>query len=747
MGRARTIVRRSLLVGSAAIVGGVAFGVYVVRKPHENPMADTLAADEAAFNPWVKISGDGITLITPHADLGQGAVSMQAALIAEEMDLEWGQFETSFGTPDAAYYNTAMSDELVPFMSHDQGFAAEAMRGAMGAMMKVIGVMGTGGSTSVPDSFDKLRHAGAVARETLKLTAAQQHGVPVDGLKTQAGAVILPDGTPVPYTDLAREAAALDPVTDVTLRDPSEWRLLGKAMPRLDIPAKSTGAQVYGIDLHVEGMVHAAVKTNPRQGGGMTGYDASAAKTMRGVSKIIEIRDGVAVIADNTWRAIQAADAISFDWGPAPYPAEMAGHWDEVAASFTDERLDSTWRDEGDAAAALDGGTVFEAEYKAPYVAHQPLEPLNALVRVDEGSAEIWTAHQLPRFTQQKVAEVAGCEAEAVTFHNQYAGGSFGHRLELEHVTQCAEIAAQMPGVPVKLTYSREEDFAHDFPRQIGMARGAGTTKDGRVETLDLQIATVSSTASQSKRMGQPAPPGSDGQIVAGAWNMPYAIPNLRVRGYRVPELAPASSWRSVGASSAGFFADCFLDELIHEAGADPMEERLRLMNRPESRKVLEAVAVMSNWGAPLEAGQGRGVAFVDSFGVPCAEVVEVTATEKGIRLDRVFVAADVGRVVDPVNFDNHVKGAVVWGLGHAINSEITYSDGMAEQTNYNAHAAMRLYQCPEITVRGLELAEKVRGIGEPPVPPAAPALANAIFAATGQRIRAMPFDKFITFV
>ena len=269
---------------------------------------------------------------------------------------------------------------------------------------------------------------------------------------------------------------------------------------------------------------------------------------------------------------------------------------------------------------------------------------------------------------------------------------------------------------------------------------------NGQVETMDLQIATVSSSRSQFGRIGM-SMPGADTQIPAGAWNAPYALPNFRVRAYAVPELAPTSSWRSVGASTGGFFSECFLDELVHAAGADPMAERLRLCNHDVSRKVLEAVAEMSDWGSDLGAGRGRGVALVESFGVPVAEVIEVTNTDNGIRIDKVFVAADVGRIVDPVNFENHVQGAVVWGLGHAMNCEITYSDGMAEQSNYHAHEGMRLHQCPQIMVRGLENAEKIRGIGEPPVPPAAPALANAIFAATGQRIREMPFNKHVDFL
>jgi isoquinoline 1-oxidoreductase beta subunit len=747
MGRLRTIVRRTFLIGSTTVMGGVVFGAYLVARPDENPVKADLKPGDASFNPWVKITADQITLIVPHADKGQGVASSQAALIAEELDVDLDQVTLSFGRPSAAYYNTAFADEGVPFMSFDESQTARTMRGVVGGIVKIAGLQGTGGSTSMPDSFDKLRQAGAVARETLKLAASNRTGVAVADMKTERGQVILPDGATIAYTDLAAEAATLEPVQNVTLRDPSEWRLIGKPIERVDILAKSTGTLMYGIDVSVPKMVHASVRQNPRKGGAMNGFDASTAEGMRGVSGVVEVTNGVAAVANNTWRAIQAVNAVKVDWGEAPYPPEMDGHWKALSASFTDDHLDSEWRHDGDVDAGLDG-EVMTAEYRAPYVAHAPLEPLSAIVRVAEDgeSAEVWCGHQLQRFVQQMTAGVVGCDADAVTFHNQYIGGSFGHRLEFENIKLAAEVANQMRGTPVKLTFSREEDMLQDFPRQIAMSRSSGVVNEGKVETWDLGLAMPSVLGSQGARTGL-AVPGPDAQIAAGAWNMPYDIPNLRVRAYRTPELAPISSWRSVGASTQGFFAEGFLDEMIHAAGADPLEERLRLVNHPIHARVLEVAGELSNWGSDLGANRGRGIAMVESFGVPVAEVVEVTNTDRGIKIDKVYVVSDVGRVIDPVNFENLVQGGVIWGLGHAINAEITYSDGMAEQTNYHAHEGMRLYQAPEIIVRDLESAPKIRGIGEPPVPPAAPALANAIFAATGTRLREMPFNKFIDFV
>ena len=746
MSRVGTIARRTFLIGSAAVIGGVAFGYIAYQRPAKNPLLDDLSDGEAALTPYVKIDANGITLITPRADKGQGAYHMQATLIAEELDVELDQFNVDPGKPSKAYYNTAMAEEAVPFRPTDDSFMAETMRDVMDAPMKFLGLQVTGGSTSVPDSYEKLRIAGAVARETLKAAAAKKSGVNTTALKTEAGHVILPDGSKLSYVELAPIAATIDPVTKIKLRDPSQWRLIGKPMQRIDTVAKSTGTQKYGIDFEMEGMVHATVRLNPRQGGEMTGYDATAAEAMRGVHKVMSVKGGVAVVADNTWRAFMAAEAVDCDWGDAPYPAEMEGHWQALSDSFNDDQIDSKQRDDGDIDAGLAAGQIIEAEYRVPYLAHAPLEPINAVVKVTDTRVDIWTGTQIPRFVQASAATQTGVDAENVHVHVLMMGGSFGHRLEDEVVKQAIEVAMTMKGTPVKLTYRREEDMIHDFPRQIGMARAKGAVKDGQVDTYDLSIAQPSVISSQMGRQGISVP-GPDSQIIAGAWEQPMAIPNYRVTGYRAPELAPVSSWRSVGASVGGFFHESFLDELIHAAGADPMEERLRLCWHEPSRKVLEAVAEMSNWGSTLAANKGRGVAFVTSFGVATAEVVEVTNTPDGIRIDKVWVAAEVGRIVDPVNFDGLVKGGVVFGLGHAMNCEITYSDGMAEQENFDSFEGMRLRQCPEIFVRGLENGPKVRGIGEPPVPPAAPALANAIFAATGQRIREMPFSKHIEFV
>ncbi|MFV0360574.1 molybdopterin cofactor-binding domain-containing protein [Tropicimonas sp.] len=745
MSKVATFTRRAFLVGSVAVAGGIAFGTYLARRQLPNPLLDNLEPGSTALTPYVLIDANGVTLITPQADVGQGVTSVQAMLLAEELDVNLEDIRTDPGMPSAAYWNTALAVEAAAFVVPEDGILQDIVRTVAGSGMKIMGMQMTGGSSTVADAFVKLRAAGATARETLKAAAAKNTGIRVEDLGTDAGAVILPDGSRLSYVSLATDAAGIPPVQDVPLRDPSQWRYIGKPVKRIDMVAKCTGTLRYTIDLEIDGMVHAAILLNPAQGGGIAGFDAGEALKMRGVSAVLPVTGGVAVIADNTWRAFRAAGAIRAEWEKNAMPATMEGHWQVLSDSFSDERLDSRKRDDGDVEAALASGEIVEAEYRAPYLAHAPLEPLCAIVRVDDNAAEIWTGTQIPRFNQTNVARIAGIPAKNVRVHAQMVGGSFGHRLEDEVVKYATEIAVQMKGTPVKLTYSREDDMMHDFPRQIAMARMRGKVVDGRVDTMDLGIAMPSVVSSQMSRQGMGGL-GPDSEIVAGAWNAPFAIPNHRVTGYRARPLAPISSWRSVGASSNGFLANAALDELIHAAGADPLEERLRLCNDDLARGVLEAVRDMSDWSTPPGEGKGRGVALTNSFGVDCAEVIEVTATDRGITIDKVWVAAEVGTVVDPENFENLVQGGVIFGLAHAMNCEITYEGGIVRQTNFHAFEGMRIYQCPEITVRGLENGNRVRGIGEPPVPPAAPALAGAIFAATGIRLREMPFNKFVDF-
>ena len=749
MSRLRTITRRTLLIGSATIVGGVAFGTYLVKKPIPNPLLDDLNDGEAAITPYVKIDAQGITLITPRADKGQGAYAIQANLIAEELDIDPATATLTPGLPDAAYYNAAVLEEGTPFPAYDDSRTAETIRSFMAVPAKLFEVQLTGGSSTVPDQYVKLRTAGAVARETLKEAAAQRTGHARSDLKTQDGQVILPDGTSIKYTDLAAEAAQIDPITDVTLRDPNNWTRLGKTAPRLDMADKVTGAQKYGIDGAVEGMVYAAVRANPALGGEVDSFDASAAGSMRGVQNVIPIKHSVAVIADNTWRAWQAADAIEITWGSAPYAGSTEDVFDAIDAVINvEDHFDHQQRNEGDVDASLDGGEIIEATYRIPFLAHAPMEPMNAIVLVTDTECTVWTGTQIPIFVRDHAAEITGLDKDQIKVHVQAMGGSFGHKLEDTHVLQAVEIAVAMKGTPVKLTWSREEDMTHDYMRPGSIAKTRGAIKDGKVDSFDLSVGQSALIPDWFGRLTGMSIPGPDPSITQGSWDQPYEIPNYRVTGYRAPKMIPISSWRSVGASGNGFYHDTFLDELIHAAGADPLEERLRLCFHDDSRKVLEKVGELCNWnGSDIGKNRGRGIAYCMSFGVPVAIVTDVTNTDAGIKIDKVFAVTDSGPVLDPINYEAQVFGGIIWGMAHAMSCETTFENGAAQENNYHAFEGMRLYQVPDFEIAALTNASKIRGIGEPGVPPAAPSLGNAIFAATGKRIREMPFNKHIDFV
>ncbi|MEM8816925.1 MAG: molybdopterin cofactor-binding domain-containing protein [Pseudomonadota bacterium] len=740
------VSRRTFLIGSAAVAGGVAFGVYFVAKTPENPLLKELKPGEAAITPFVKITATEITFIVPRADVGQGIMSMQAHLIAEELDIDPTTVTLDPGQPHAAYVNAKIASNSLPFQPLDESFLPRTVRNLMETVAQLSGAQFTGGSSSVSDLHEKLRYAGAAARETLKAAAAKRFGVAAAELRTENGAVILPDGRQIAYTALAADAALLEPVTDVELRPAERWRTLGKAFQRTDIVAKSTGTQDYGIDVNLPGMLHATVRANPGRGAGLQRYDDTEARSLRGVHSVVELSDGLAVIADNTWRAFRAAAALDVEWLKPGYPATSEEMWRILEDAHADDNIDSRLRDEGDVEESLQDTDVITAEYRAPFLAHAALEPLSATVLVEADRVSVWTATQVPTAIRDAAAAMTGIAKDRITLHALPAGGSFGRRLDHDYVLQAIEIAMSVPQTPVKTSWSREEDMRRDFPRPLHMARARGAIADGRVFACDIDTISPSLSASWFGRVFI-VPPGPDTLIVWGAYDQPYAIPNYRVTGYRAPELVPIGSWRSPGACSNSFFHESFLSELIASAGADPLEERLRLIDDPISRRVLEAVGEMCDWnGADIGPGRGRGIAFAHSHHVPVAEVVDVSVTDNGIRIDEVWIAADCGTVFDPVNAEAQLTGAAVWGLGHAMNCELTYENHAPIQTNYHAFQGMRLYQTPRFHTRLLQQAPAVAGLGEPATAPAAPALADAIFAATGRRLRQMPFDRFVDF-
>ncbi|MEL6519268.1 MAG: molybdopterin cofactor-binding domain-containing protein, partial [Pseudomonadota bacterium] len=559
-------------------------------------------------------------------------------------------------------------------------------------------------------------------------------------LRTENSAVIAPDGTSLRYTALAEAVRDITP-PDVALRAKSDWKYLGKPMPRTDMVGKSTGTAPYATDVKLDGLKFATVRMNPKRAG-MVSYDDSAARDMAGVEAVIDLGDGIAVVASNTWLAIQAAEAVDIEWEPASYPADTEGLLAATRAAF-DLEPNSTTRDDGDVTAAIDG-TEITAEYLVPYLAHSTMEPMSATAHYTGDALEIWSGNQAPVIVRDKCAEACGLAPEAVTVHTTVMGGGFGRRSEADFSIQAAKIAKAMPNTPIRMTWSREEDMRHDFYRPAAMARFRGVVADGKAQLVDGQIAAQSVTHSSSMRLMGQVPPGPDRGHVEGAADQPYAIPNYRVTGHLAELSVPLGFWRSVGNSHNGFFFDTFIDEMAHAAGADPLQFRLDMARAEHapSAAVIEAVAEMSNWGSATAANIGRGIGFTYSFGTPTAEVVEVEDTGHGIKINKCWIACDVGTALDPSIIEAQMTSGAIYGFSAAMQGEVTFFDGEVEQYNFYDYDAMRMHNVPAFEVRILETNPHMGGVGEPGTPPAASALGNALFALTGTRARELPLIK-----
>ena len=754
MSKIGTITRRTFLVASAAIAGGVVFGTYKYKQALPNPLLNSDGAGEpdfASLNPYVKIDQDGVTVITPRAEMGQGIHSTLAMMVAEEMDLDWKTIKTEHGPASNTYYVGIMLEALAGHQ-YDHGTMATQIRSLSHIPAKFLGLQITGGSQSTADGFIKMRSAGASARLALTLAAAQEWGVNATTLKTEDGHVINPaNGEKLAYTELAVKAAAIEAPSDPPLRDPSQWRYIGKSVARIDIPSKVNGTAEFAIDIKQEDMLHATVKMSPRFGAGIKSSDTSKAEAMAGVEKVIKLdNNGFAVIANNTWRAFKAADAIEVEWDTASYPADTAGIMKAYEDSFNTEP-NGTFDEKGDVELifADAGENLVEAEYRVPHLAHSTMEPMTAVAQVKDGRVDIWTGAQSPTGARDAVMAASGLEASNVHIHTTYLGGGFGRRSETDFAVGAYKIAAQTGGKPVKLTWSREEDMRHDFYRPAAIARFKAVMGDKKPLALDAQIASPSIMLSMSKRAPFPAM-GPDPLIAEGTAGQPDDIENVRIRTY-APELdIPVGFWRSVGASYNGFLHESFMDELAESENIDPIAMRLEMFGdlAPPGNKVVEKVAEMANWkGRKGENGVGRGFAYTLSFGAHTAQIIDVSMTDRGVKIDKVYCAVDVGVAIDPRNIEAQIQSGIIYGLTSAMSGEITFEDGMVVQSNYHDSPAMRIHQAPEIEVAILENNPKIAGVGEPGTPPSIPALANAIYAATGKRIRELPMNKHIDFV
>ncbi|MBP0481668.1 xanthine dehydrogenase family protein molybdopterin-binding subunit [Sagittula salina] len=745
------IARRSFLIGTAAIVGGAAFGAWTVLKDPPNPLKP--AEGESVLNPFVLIDGQGITLVSPRAEMGQGTETTWAALIAEELDVTLDQVRIIHGPPAQAYYNHALMGAAT------EGYDASAFQRSMGELMghlgKVFSMQVTGGSTAMRDGYDRMRVVGAATREMLVAAAADRLKFDPSEMVTYRGAVIAPDGTKIPYTKLAARAAEMEP-PHTELRAREEWKILGTQFRRRDIPPKTTGTATFAIDTRLPGQKFAALRLSPTRAP-IREFDAFEVARMPGVEKVVDLGDGLAVIANNTWVAMDAVNRIPVTWHDAAYLADDAAIGQALESGF-DLEPDSMLRNDGDVTKLPEGTERVEAEYRVPFLSHATMEPQSANVWFDGGKLKVWTGSQMPTFALRVAAEEAGLDEDEIEFNVTYLGGGFGRRGEVDVVRYATRIAKEMPGSPVLLTYSREEDMTHDFYRPAAVGRFKGAVKAGTAVMLDAKVASAPVVGPALTRAAGFAPGGPDTAITEGTHNQPYAIPAYRARGYAVPDMPPVGFWRSVGNSFNGFFMESFIDELAVKAGADPLQFRMG-MTRDEflpAWEVLNAVKEMSKWTGETPEGVGRGVAMCYSFGTPVAMVLEVrdgraggTAAPEGggpVRITEAWIAADPGVALNPDNIEAQLVGAMVYGLSAAIGEEITFAGGAVQQLNFPDYEPLRMTQMPRVHTRILEIQEHLGGVGEVGTPPAAPALANALFDLRGERYRTLPLRKAVDF-
>ncbi len=751
------IARRTFLIGAAAIAGGIAVGTYFVRKPWDNPLQADLGEGEATFNPFIKIGADEtITVIVPRAEMGQGVQTTLAAFVAEELDVPLDKLTIEHGPGSFAYFNSALLEDGAPFAFYDESFIAETMRSAMGPVGKMLGLQVTGGSSSTNDAFDKMRQAGAMARQMLVAAAAAQWNTSASSLSTENGFVVdAASGKKASYGSLALAASQLPAPGSVTLKDKADWKILGKSQPRTDLLAKVTGTAQFGIDVDLPDMLYGTVRMSPRFGTKAKSMNDTAALQIKGVLKVVPINalagSGFGVIAENTWAAFKGAEALEIEWEDAAYPADTTAQTAALRDRLA-KPADFTLRDDGDVTVAFADAPreeILEAEYSVPFLAHACMEPMNATARWKDGILEIWSPNQGPAILQMVAAPLVGVEAADVRVHTTFLGGGFGRRAEADFTTYAVELAKVADGRPVKVVWTREEDMRHDTYRPAAMARMKARFRKGEGPVaVDIAVAAPSVIASILKRtFPSISLMGPDKTLVDGSHNQPLKIANYRVAGHPTDLGIPVGFWRSVGNSFNGFFHESFLDEIATASGVDPLEMRLKLMAEyPAATGALKKVAEMSGWGRDPGPGRGLGIAHTLSFGAWVAQVAQVHVSPAGLRIENIWCAVEIGQAMDPGIVKAQMMSGIVFGLSSALAQEITFANGEVEQSNFTDFDAMRMNQCPVIEVEILQTWHKMGGAGEPGTPPAIPALANAIFAATGKRLRSMPFGKEVSF-
>ena len=722
----RRFVLQSTVAGAGLVIGIRLSPAKAFAQENEKGPKDKVVNP---FDAYIHVKPDGkISLIVAKSEMGQGIKTGLAMCLAEEADVDFNSVSVEQAETRPDIYRH----------------------------------MGTGGSGSTRQNFMPLRRAGATVRVLMITAASQKWNVPTKECKAVKGSVLHETSSRrASYGELV-EAAMRLPLPDpekVQLKDESDFALIGHATPRVDIPSKVDGSAVFGLDVRVPDMMYAVIARCPTFGGKHAHFDASKAKAVPGVKDVFEIpalgRDmftagGVVVLADSTWAAMKGRDALQITWDNGPAAAESTDtlHTSlHAGAGRSGKRI----RNDGDVDAVLSNGTKrVEATYEFPFLAHATMEPMNITVHARPGQAEVWAPTQSPDWVQRTVAKVLDLKPEKVIVHTTLLGGGFGRRYMADYPAEGAQIA-KVVDKPVQLVWSREDDMTHDFYRPAACHQMKGAIdKNGRPLAWSHTIASTSIEAYWHPDTGKP-----EESEIGGAEQMPYTIPNVRLEYNYVASSVPPLWWRSVEHSFNGFAVECFIDELAAAAGQDPVQFRKSLLVKPANWKakseddpdparllaVMELAAEKAAWSAPLSKGKGRGIATYHSFGSYIAEVAEVTVQGSNFKIDRMIAAIDCGQIVNPESVRAQAESAIIYGLSAALKNEITIKNGAVEQTNFDGYDPIRISEAPPIEVYLMKSKEDPGGMGEPALPPAAPAVANAIFAASGQRVRKLPFQ------
>ena len=727
------VSRRVFLKVASAAGAGLSLGIYTMEAAAQasGPGKTAGSAATGAFEPnaFLRIGKDNsVIVVVKHLEMGQGTYTGLPTLVAEELDAAWSQVKAVGAPANAKTYNNL-------FWGQAQG---------------------TGGSTAMANSFEQYRQAGAAARAMLVGAAAERWKVPADSIVVKNGLVSHASGKKATFGELA-DAAAKQPVpSQVKLKDAKDFVYIGKSFPRTDSQAKSTGTATFTQDVKMPDLLTAVVAHPPRFGAKVKSFDAAGIKSVPGVRYVVETPSGVAVLATNFWTARKGRDALKIEWDESAAfkmsSADILAEYRKLAAT-----PGKPARKDGDAAKALAGAAkTIEAEYEFPFLAHAPMEPMNCVVKLDADRCEVWNGEQFQTVDAGAIAKVVGLKPEQVTINQLYAGGSFGRRANpaSDYVVEAAAIAHGLGsqgklGVPIKLVWTREDDMKAGYYRPAYLHTfKAGLDASGNVTGWQHRI------VGQSILVGTPfesmmVKDGIDATSVEGAATLPYAIADLTVELHSPTVGVPVQWWRSVGSSHTGFATEAFVDELAAAAGKDPVAFRKALFaKQPKHAEALELAAQKAGWGTPLAAAKvagakrGRGVAVHESFNTTVAQVAEVTVTpDNKFTVDRVVCAVNCGLAVNPDVIRAQMESGIGFGLSAALYGAITLKDGMVEQSNFHDYPVLRIIEMPAVEVHIVPSSDKPTGVGEPGVPPIAPAVANAIAAATGKRLRKLPLS------